>query len=246
MSAARSRPASNWALVTGASKGIGAAIAERLARDGRDVIVGYGRDREGAEAVAGTCAGHGVDTRVVGADLAADVGPVTAMIEDVGGLAVLVNNAGATDDALAMTLSDEAFAATWQVNVAGAFAVTRAALRGMLRARRGRIVFLSSVVGLHGNPGQAGYAASKAALVGLAKTLAREVGRRNITANVVAPGFVETAMTEELDATDYVARIPAGRLGTPGEVAAAVAFLAGEEAGYVNGAVLQVDGGLFA
>lgn len=244
--AARSRQVSNWALVTGASKGIGAAIAERLARDGRDIVIGYGRDREGAEAVAGRCAAHGVRTRIVGADLATDVGPLTAAIEDVGGLAVLVNNAGTTDDALALTLSDEAFAATWQVNVAGAFAVTRAALRGMLRARQGRVIFLSSVVGLHGNPGQAGYAASKAALVGLAKTLAREVGKRGITANVVAPGFIDTAMTEEIDAEGLLERIPAGRLGRADEIAAAVAFLAGAEASYVNGAVLQVDGGLFA
>lgn len=243
---ARSRQPSNWALVTGASKGIGAAIAERLAQDGRDIVVGYGRDREGAEAVAARCAAYDVQTRVAGADLAVDVGPLTEVIEEVGGLAVLVNNAGATDDALAMTLSDEAFAATWQINVAGAFAVTRAALRGMLRARQGRIVFLSSVVGLHGNPGQAGYAASKAAVVGLAKTLAREVGKRGITANVVAPGFIETAMTERVDADSFVDRIPAGRLGQPDEIAAAVAFLAGAEASYVNGTVLQVDGGLFA
>lgn len=244
--AARSRQESNWALVTGASKGIGAAIAERLAQDGRDIMIGYGRDREGAEAVAGRCAAYGVGTRIVGADLATDVGPLAAAIEDVGGLAVLVNNAGTTDDALALTLSDEAFAATWQVNVAGAFAVTRAALRGMLRARQGRVVFLSSVVGLHGNPGQAGYAASKAALVGLAKTLAREVGKRGITANVVAPGFIDTAMTEEIIAEGFLERIPAGRLGRADEIAAAVAFLAGAEASYVNGAVLQVDGGLFA
>ena len=241
-----SRAASNWALVTGASKGIGAAVAERLARDGRDVVVGYGGDRAGAEEVAERCAGHGVDTRVVGADLTQDTSPFEDVIGDVGGLRVLVNNAGLTVDGLAMSMSDEAFARTWQVNVAGAFALSRAALRPMLRARAGRIIFLSSVVGLHGNPGQANYAASKAALVGLAKTLAREVGKRGITVNAVAPGFIETAMTEEVDAGGLLERIPAGRLGTAEEVAAAISFLAGDDASYINGTVIQVDGGLFA
>lgn len=241
-----SRAQSNWALVTGASKGIGAAVAERLARDGRDVIVGYGRDRGGAEEVAKRCADHGVDTRVAGADLATDTSGLVNAAEDVGGLAVLVNNAGLAIDGLAMSMSDEDFSRTWQVNVAGAFSVTRAVLRGMLRARHGRVIFLSSVVGLHGNPGQANYAASKAAVVGLAKSLAREVGKRGITVNVVAPGFIETAMTEQLDAEGLLDRIPAGRLGTPDEIAAAIAFLSGPDAGYINGTVLQVDGGLFA
>ena len=241
-----SRNASNWALVTGASKGIGAAAARRLARDGRDVIVGYGRDREGADKVAQQCAEHGVQTRVAGADLSGDVTPILEVVDDVGGIAVLVNNAGLAADGLAMSMSDDDFARTWEVNVAGAFKLTRAALRPMLRARFGRVIFLSSVVGLHGNPGQANYAASKAALVGLAKTLAREVGKRGITVNVVAPGFIETAMTETVDSSGFLEQIPAGRLGTAEEIAAAVAFLAAEEAAYVNGTVLQVDGGLFA
>lgn len=235
-----------WALVTGSSKGIGAAVARGLAEDGFDVVVHYGRDREGAAAVAEACGAHGVDTRVVGADLAADCTPLLDVIGDVGGIGALVNNAGATADGLAMTMSDEDFARTWQINVAAAFTLTRAALRPMLRARTGRIVMMSSVVGLHGNAGQANYAASKAALVGMAKTIAREVGKRGITANAVAPGFVETAMTGGVDTSALLERVPAGRLGTAEEVAAAVRFLCSPAAAYVNGSVLQVDGGLFA
>ena len=239
------RPTSNWALVTGASKGIGAATAQALAAQGRDVLVHYGRDAEGAAAVAERCAGHGIQTRTVGCDLAAGTTELVQALEDVGGISVLVNNAGLTRDGLAMTMDDEAFAAPLQVNLMAAFSVTRTALRGMLRARAGRIVNISSVVGLHGNIGQANYAASKAGLVGMTKALAREVGKRGITVNAVAPGFIGTAMTEEAG-QHLLERVPAGRAGTPEEVAATVAFLCSDAAGYINGAVVQVDGGLFA
>ncbi len=236
----------SWALVTGSSKGIGAAVATGLAADGFDVLVHYGGDRDGAEQVASRCRHHDVEARVVGADLRQDCTPLLDAVTDVGGVAVLVNNAGVTADGLAMTMSDDAFALTWQVNVAAAFTLTRAVLRGMLRARAGRIVSMSSVVGLHGNAGQANYAASKAALVGMTKSIAREVGKRGITANVVAPGFIESAMTDAVDASQLLERVPAGRLGTVDEAAAAVRFLCSPEAAYVNGTVLQVDGGLFA
>jgi 3-oxoacyl-[acyl-carrier protein] reductase len=240
------REASPWALVTGASKGIGAATATALAAQGRPVLVHYGRDRDGAEAVVADCAAHGVEARAVGADLREGVDPLLAAIEDVGGVGALVNNAGVTADGLALSMSDEAFALPLQVNLTAAFALSRGALRGMLRARAGRIVNVTSVVGLHGNAGQVNYAASKAGLVGMTKALAREVGKRGITVNAVAPGFIETAMTEEIDPTGFLANLPAGRLGTAEEVAGVIAFLCGDAASYVNGAVLQVDGGLYA
>lgn len=235
---------SRWALITGASKGIGAATARALAADGSNVIIHYGRDRDGAEDVASTCGD--VETRVVGTDLREGVEPLLEAIEEVGGVFALVNNAGVAADGLAMSMNDADFALTWQVNVAASFALCRGVLRGMLRARSGRIVNLSSVVGLHGNAGQVNYAASKAALVGMTKSLAREVGKRNITVNAVAPGFIATAMTETVESEGFLEQIPAGRLGEPEEVASVVRFLCSDAAGYVNGTVVQVDGGLFA
>ena len=235
-----------WALVTGASKGIGAATAVTLARQGHDVIVHYGGDEEGARQVASRCEEAGATTRVVTADLAQGTEPLVANIEEVGGIAALINNAGITADGLALSMTDESFASIIQVNLTAAFALSRAALRGMVRKRSGRIVNLASVVGLHGNAGQANYAASKAGLIGLTKSLAREIGKRGITVNAVAPGFIATAMTADLPGDTLTSQIPAGRLGTPEEVAAVVAFLCSDSAAYVNGAVVQVDGGLFA
>ena len=237
---------SSWALVTGASEGIGAATAVALAHQGRDVLVGYGGDAGGAAAVVAACEAAGVQARAVGADLATDIAPLEAAVDEVGGVAVLVNNAGLTADGLVFGMDDEAFARVIDVNLTAAFKLSRAVLRRMLRARAGRIVNVTSVVGLHGNAGQANYAASKAGLVGLTKSLAREVGKRGITVNAVAPGFITTAMTEDVDAAAFADRIPAGRLGEADEVAAAIAFLCSDQASYVNGTVLQVDGGLFA
>jgi 3-oxoacyl-[acyl-carrier protein] reductase len=241
-----SRQRSDWALVTGASKGIGAATAERLAAGGRHVIVGYGGDGDGAEATAKLCRAHGVEAHTVATDLRTDASPLVEAMDDVGGVDVLVNNAAVSPDGLALSLSDEDFTAGLEVNLVTAFRLSRAALRGMVRTRHGRIVNLTSVVGLHGNAGQAAYAASKAGVVGMTKSLAREVGKRGITVNAVAPGFVETTMTSHVELDAVVDRIPLGRVAEPDEIAAAIGFLCGDDAAYVNGTVLQVDGGLFA
>lgn len=240
------RPGSNWALVTGASKGIGATTAVGLAAAGRDVLVHYGGDEAGAGEVAKQCREHGVQADTVGADLRNGADKLTQTINDLGGVGILVNNAGVTADGLALSMSDEDFALTWQVNVAAAFSVSRAALRWMVRARGGRIVNVTSVIGLHGNAGQTNYAASKAGMVGMTKALAREVGKRGITVNAVAPGFVGTTLTAGVNEESFLDRVPAGRLGTTDEVAAVINFLCSDAASYVNGAVVQVDGGLFA
>ncbi len=233
------------ALVTGGSGGIGAATCRALAADGFHVLVGYGGSADKAQAVVDACDGAAQTVHVDVTDEAS----VTAAVEqatEVGTLAVVVNNAGIADDDLLMRLDPARFDRTIEVNLRGAYLVSRAAIRPMLRARHGRIISVASVVALRGNVGQTAYAASKAGLIGFTKSLAREVARKGITANVVAPGFVATAMTDELgDAAreTLVDMAPTGRAVETDEVAAAIRFLAADAAGSITGAVLPVDGG---
>lgn len=238
--------AGKTALVTGASGGIGAAIARALHAQGAHVALS-GTRQDALDALA---AELGERAAVCPADLrdpAAADALVAASEAACGPLHVLVNNAGLTRDGLAMRMKDEDWATVLDVDLAAPFRLARAALRGMVRRRAGRIIGIGSIVGATGNPGQANYAAAKAGLVGMTKALAQEVGSRGITVNVVAPGFVETAMTDALNADQrarLVGGIPLGRMGRPEDVAAAVAYLASDEAAWVTGAVLHVNGGM--
>jgi 3-oxoacyl-[acyl-carrier protein] reductase len=233
------------ALVTGGSGGIGAATCRALAAAGHTVLVGYGGNADAAAKVAADCAGPAEPVALDVTD-EAQVTAAVARATELGTLAVVVNNAGVADDDLLLRLDPDRFDRTVEVNLRGAYLVSRAVLRPMLRARAGRIVNVSSVVALRGNVGQTAYAASKAGLIGFSKSLAREVARKGITVNVVAPGFVATAMTDVLpDAAreSLLAQAPTGRAVEADEVAAAIAFLASEQAGSTTGAVLPVDGG---
>ena len=236
------------ALVTGASRGIGAAIAKELAGDGWPVAVNYRGDREGAERVVQEIERQGGRAVALQADVA-DPGAADALVErverELGPVLVLVNNAGTRADALSPQIDDEAWSRVLETNLSGAFGLTRRALPPMIRQRFGRIVNVASVVGQRANPGQANYAASKAGLEALTRTVACEVARRNVTVNAVAPGLVETELTAGLG-DGLLDAVPARRAGTPGEVAACVRFLASDEASYVTGATLTVDGGLSA
>ena len=231
-------PQGRSVLVTGGNRGIGLAIARTLAADGDRVAVTY-RSGEPPEGLLGV--------RCDVTDPDSVEAAFTEVEEKQGPVEVLVANAGITRDQLMMRMSEEDFADVVQTNLAGSWRVTKRASKGMLRLRRGRVVFISSVVGLLGSAGQSNYAASKAGLVGLARSLARELGSRGITFNVVAPGFVETDMTavlgEDLQKT-YKSQIPLGRFCTVDEVARVVRFVAGDDAAYVTGAVIPVDGGL--
>lgn len=234
------------ALVTGASGGIGAAIARTLHAQGATVALS-GTRRDALEALA---AELGARAHVCPADLRDPAAPdalLAAAEAAAGPLAILVNNAGFTRDMLALRMKDEDWQAVLEVDLTAPFRLCRAALKGMVRRRAGRIVSISSIVGSTGNPGQANYAAAKAGLAGMTKSLAQEVGSRGITVNLVAPGFVATPMTDVLaDAqkTRLTEAIPLGRLGQPADVAAAVAYLASDEAGWVTGATLHVNGGM--
>ena len=238
------------ALVTGSTRGIGRAIADQLAACGARVAV-VGRDLERARAAAEEVAAKGGgEARGFACDVS-HVASVNALVSDVekafGSLDVLVNNAGLTRDNLLLRMTDEDWDAVIDANLRGAFATIRAATRGMMKRRWGRIVNIASVVGITGNKGQANYAASKAGLIGLTKSVAKEYASRNILANVVAPGLIETDMTAAMTAearSAMSANIPVDRLGTPGDVAGVVAFLASDYASYMTGQVLVVDGGM--
>ncbi len=231
-------PTGRVVVVTGAARGIGRAIAERFVADGDRVATIYrgGDLPKGVEAYVADI----TDTAAVDAAF-------TAIEADMGPVEVLVASAGVTKDQLLMRMSDEEFESVVDVNLTGTFRCVRRASKGMIRARKGRIVLIGSIVGLFGGAGQVNYASSKAALVGMARSISRELGTRGITANVVAPGYVETDMTAALSEDVrkfYLKNIPAGRFASPDEVAAVVSFVASDAAGYVTGAVIPVDGGL--
>ena len=237
------------ALVTGASRGIGAAIAKSLAEDGWPVAIGYRSGAEQAAAVKADIEGAGGTAATLQADVA-ERGAGDQLLADVqeqlgAPVLVLVNNAGVCRDGLSPQITDDDWDTVLTTNLTGAFRLTRRAVRTMIRARFGRIVNIASIVGIRANPGQSNYAAAKAGLIGMTATVAAEVARRGVTVNAVAPGFIQTDMTEELT-EGWLGLIPARRLGTPEDVAAAVRFLASEDAAYVTGTTLTVDGGLTA
>lgn len=239
------------ALVTGGSRGIGSATAEVLARQGARVVLTYVRDAEAAqrtvqriEAAGGRAEAEKLDT----ASYAECEATVSALAKRMGALDILVANAGIAIDGLLLRLREQDLDSTLNVNLKGALACAQAAIKPMLKARGGRIIFVSSVVGQMGNAGQVAYAASKAAMIGAAKSLAREYASRNITVNALAPGYVETDMTSKLEPAQreaMLAGVPLGRPATAAEVAAAIAFLASGEAAYITGQVLAVNGGMY-
>jgi 3-oxoacyl-[acyl-carrier protein] reductase len=229
------------ALVTGASRGIGRAIALELARAGASVVVGYHSGAEEAEAVAKEAGG-----RALPADVS-DPDDARRLVEESGDLDILVNNAGVTRDGVLARMSDEDWRTVLETNLSSVFYTCRAVTRGMMRRRAGAIVNISSIVGLHGNWGQANYGAAKAGIIGFTKSLARELGSRGVRANVVAPGYVKSRLTDAIpeDAREtMLANTPLGRLGDPEDVAGAVRFLCSDEAAFITGEVLLVDGGL--
>ena len=238
------------ALVTGGSRGIGRAVCLELARQGANVAINYAGSAQAAEEVAQACRELGVEAFAIQANVA-DAAAVDAMVKEVitrfGRIDILVNNAGITKDKLALQMMEEEFDAVLDTNLKGAFLCMKAVYRPMMKQRYGRVVNLTSVVGLRGNPGQANYAASKAGLIGMSKSIAKELASRGVTVNLVAPGFIDTDMTAALPEaarTALLSTIPMARLGQPEDVAKAVAFFASESAGYITGQVLCVDGGM--
>jgi 3-oxoacyl-[acyl-carrier protein] reductase len=245
------------ALVTGASRGIGAATARALAEDGWSVGINYSRDRDGAERVAGSIEEDGGTAVAIGADVADPASAdemVSRVTDELGPVLVLINNAGMTADALSMRLSDEDWNRVIDVNLTAAFRLTRTVIGPMMRQRFGRVINVSSVVGLRANPGQANYAASKAGLIAFTRTVAVEVARRGVTVNAVAPGLIDTELTrdftsngsDEGESSGLLDAIPARRPGSPEDVASCIRFLASDQASYVTGAVLPIDGGMSA
>lgn len=234
------------ALVTGASGGIGEAVAKSLHGQGATVVL-HGTRAEKLEALS---AELGDRSHVVTANLGdreAVAGVIDAAAEKAGPVSILVNNAGITRDNLAMRMKDEEWDQVLEVNLTASMILCRAALRNMMKARHGRVISISSIVGVTGNPGQTNYAASKAGMIGYSKSLAQEVASRGVTVNIVAPGFIETPMTDALSDAQkdtLLGRVPAGRLGQVGEIAAAVTYLASDEAAYVTGATIHVNGGM--
>ena len=234
------------ALVTGATGGIGDAIARTLHARGATVVISGTR----AERLEALAADLGANCHIAAADLSDPAAPgalIAAAMEAAGGVDILINNAGLTRDNLAMRMKDDEWQQVLDVNLSAAFRLSRGVLRGMMKARWGRIVTITSVVGATGNPGQVNYAASKAGLTGMTKALAQEVASRGITVNCIAPGFIETPMTDVLSddqKSTLLERIPAGRLGLPDDIAAGTAYLVSDEAGYVTGQTLHVNGGM--
>ena len=236
------------ALVTGASRGIGAAIADLLAAQGA-TVVGTATSESGAAAIGARLAAHGGHGRVLDV---AQPGQIEALVDaigkDVGAISILVNNAGITRDNLLMRMKEEDWQAVLDTNLSSVYRTSKAVMRGMMKARKGRIINIASVIGATGNAGQANYAAAKAGIIAFSKSLAKEIGSRGVTVNVVAPGFIATDMTRDLPEDvkqGLIGQIALGRLGEPADIARAVAFLAGPAAAYITGETLHVNGGMY-